>query len=242
MQNPFENIKDILNDSCLEAERHYSQRVSIEHLLLSILKHDDATLHGIFDNFGINIQVLRATLNDSQRDKGDHTESFDSPAIIAYENNTSEVIRDSVVEAKICKGNFAHVEPEHLLLAILKESSCAPAQLLITQGLTYDKLMDYIKNNEQMNPAHDQEQREEDEEDDEDEEIQNFDDEDEETKVESDIMDAETDNKDFDFIDEESTGDIMEPEDNEPDAHHLPNPQQRMNAADKKNPIPHTKI
>ena len=77
MQNPFEYIKDILNDSCHEATRHYCKVISVEHLLLSILNHDNATLQAIFDKFGINTQVLRATLDDSQRNKPVDSEEFE---------------------------------------------------------------------------------------------------------------------------------------------------------------------
>ena len=146
MQNPFENIKDILDNSCKEAGEHHYSVVNIEHLLLSILARNDEELNRIFEHFGINTQMLKATLDDSQRILGDGDRMTEGPLPPAseYNNETNNVIRDSVLEARICKGTFAYVEPEHLLLAILKKSDCAPAKLLITQGLTYESLLAYI--------------------------------------------------------------------------------------------------
>nr|WP_294761832.1 ATP-dependent Clp protease ATP-binding subunit [Prevotella sp.] len=63
---------------------------------------------------------------------------------LKYDKETSEVISEAIIEARLCEGKAALVQPEHLLLAILKKDKCDPAKLLITQGLTYKKLFDYI--------------------------------------------------------------------------------------------------
>jgi len=154
MQNPFENIKDILDNSCKEAGEHRYSVVNIEHLLLSILARNDEELNRIFEHFGINTQMLKATIDDSQRYLGDGDNMAEGPLPPAseYNSETNNVIRDSVLEARICKGAFAYVEPEHLLLAILKKRDCGPAKLLITQGLTYENLLDYIHQKEGDNP------------------------------------------------------------------------------------------
>ena len=154
MQNPFENIKDILDNSCKEAGEHRYSVVNIEHLLLSILSRNDEKLNRIFEHFGINTQMLKATIDDSQRYLGDSDNMAEGPLPPAseYNSETNNVIRDSVLEARICKGTFAYVEPEHLLLAILKERECGPAKLLITQGLTYENLLNYIHQKEGNKP------------------------------------------------------------------------------------------
>ena len=149
MQNPFQHINDVLNYSGKEAYRMLGNQVNTEHLMLGILHCNNKQVNDIFEHFGINTDVLRSTLYDSQEqaiDKNsaeENTEEEEGRAL-KYDKETSEVISEAIIEARLCEGKAALVQPEHLLLAILKKDECDPAKLLITQGLTYKKLFDYI--------------------------------------------------------------------------------------------------
>ena len=149
MQNPFQHINDVLNYSDKEAYRMLGNQVNTEHLMLGILHCNNKQVNDIFEHFGINTDVLRSTLYDSQEqaiDKNsaeENTEAEEGRAL-KYDKETSEVISEAIIEARLCEGKAALVQPEHLLLAILKKDECDPAKLLITQGLTYKKLFDYI--------------------------------------------------------------------------------------------------
>lgn len=149
MQNPFQHINDVLNYSGKEAYRMLGNKVNTEHLMLGILHCNNKQVNDIFEHFGINTDVLRSTLYDSQEqaiDKNsaeENTEAEEGRAL-KYDKETSEVISEAIIEARLCEGKAALVQPEHLLLAILKKDECDPAKLLITQGLTYKKLFDYI--------------------------------------------------------------------------------------------------
>ncbi len=149
MQNPFQHINDVLNYSGKEAYRMLGNQVNTEHLMLGILHCDNKQINDIFEHFGINTDVLRSTLYDSQEQAIDKisaekiAETKEGRAL-KYDKETSEVISEAIIEARLCEGKAALVQPEHLLLAILKKDKCDPAKLLITQGLTYKKLFDYI--------------------------------------------------------------------------------------------------
>ena len=149
MQNPFQHINDVLNYSGKEAYRMLGNQVNTEHLMLGILHCDNKQVNDIFKHFGINTDVLRSTLYDSQEQAIDKisaekiAETKEGRAL-KYDKETSEVISEAIIEARLCEGKAALVQPEHLLLAILKKDKCDPAKLLITQGLTYKKLFDYI--------------------------------------------------------------------------------------------------
>ena len=149
MQNPFQHINDVLNYSGREAYRMLGNQVNTEHLMLGILHCNNKQVNDIFEHFGINTDVLRSTLYDSQEqaiDKISAEEIAETEEVRAlkYDKETSEVISEAIIEARLCEGKAALVQPEHLLLAILKKDECDPAKLLITQGLTYKKLFDYI--------------------------------------------------------------------------------------------------
>lgn len=149
MQNPFQHINDVLNYSGKEAYRMLGNQVNTEHLMLGILHCDNKQVNDIFEHFGINTDVLRSTLYDSQEQAIDKISAeeiaeTEEGRALKYDKETSEVISEAIIEARLCEGKAALVQPEHLLLAILKKDECDPAKLLITQGLTYKKLFDYI--------------------------------------------------------------------------------------------------
>lgn len=149
MQNPFQHISDVLNYSGKEAYRMLGNQVNTEHLMLGILHCNNKQVNDIFEHFGINTDVLRSTLYDSQEQAIDKISAeeiaeTEEGRALKYDKETSEVISEAIIEARLCEGKAALVQPEHLLLAILKKDECDPAKLLITQGLTYKKLFDYI--------------------------------------------------------------------------------------------------
>lgn len=149
MQNPFQHINDVLNYSGKEAYRMLGNQVNTEHLMLGILHCGNKQVNDIFEHFGINTDVLRSTLYDSQEQEIDKISAEEiaetkEGRALKYGKETSEVISEAIIEARLCEGKAALVQPEHLLLAILKKDKCDPAKLLITQGLTYKKLFDYI--------------------------------------------------------------------------------------------------
>lgn len=149
MQNPFQHINDVLNYSGREAYRMLGNQVNTEHLMLGILHCNNKQVNDIFEHFGINTDVLRSTLYDSQEQAIDKISAeeiaeTEEGRALKYDKETSEVISEAIIEARLCEGKAALVQPEHLLLAILKKDECDPAKLLITQGLTYKKLFDYI--------------------------------------------------------------------------------------------------
>ena len=149
MQNPFQHINDVLNYSGREAYRMLRNQVNTEHLMLGILHCGNKQVNDIFEHFGINTDVLRSTLYDSQEQAIDKISAeeiakTEEGRALKYDKETSEVISEAIIEARLCEGKAALVQPEHLLLAILKKDECDPAKLLITQGLTYKKLFDYI--------------------------------------------------------------------------------------------------
>ena len=149
MQNPFQHINDVLNYSGKEAYRMLGNQVNTEHLMLGILHCNNKQVNDIFEHFGINTDVLRSTLYDSQEQAIDKISAeeiaeTEEGRALKYDKETSEVISEAIIEARLCEGKAALVQPKHLLLAILKKDECDPAKLLITQGLTYKKLFDYI--------------------------------------------------------------------------------------------------
>ncbi len=149
MQNPFQHINDVLNYCGKEAYRMLGNQVNTEHLMLGILHCNNKQVNDIFEHFGINTDVLRSTLYDSQeqaidKNSAEEIAETEEGRALKYDKETSEVISEAIIEARLCEGKAALVQPEHLLLAILKKDECDPAKLLITQGLTYKKLFDYI--------------------------------------------------------------------------------------------------
>ena len=128
MQNPFQHINDVLNYSGREAYRMLGNQVNTEHLMLGILHCNNKQVNDIFEHFGINTDVLRSTLYDSQEQAIDKISAeeiaeTEEGRALKYDKETSEVISEAIIEARLCEGKAALVQPEHLLLAILPNCS-----------------------------------------------------------------------------------------------------------------------
>lgn len=145
MQNPFQHINDVLNYSGIEAHRLMWNQVHTEHLVLGILHCNNKLVNDMLEYFGINVDMLRSTLYESL-DMVQKAQVFqgNTPSNLEFTQETQNVISGAIIEARLCNGQDAQVQPEHLLLSLLKRSNSAPAKMLIAQGLTYDKLFNYI--------------------------------------------------------------------------------------------------
>ena len=145
MQNPFQHINEVLSYSGNEAHRLMWNQVHTEHLVLGILHCNNKLVNDMLEHFGINADVLRSTLYESldMVQKAQENQA-DIPSDLEYTQETQDVISGAIIEARLCNGQDAQVQPEHLLLSLLKRSNSAPAKMLIAQGLTYEKLFNYI--------------------------------------------------------------------------------------------------
>jgi ATP-dependent Clp protease ATP-binding subunit ClpC len=120
-------MKEIISFSREEAERLGNDYIGTEHLLLGLLREGDNTAVRILKSFKVDLAEI-------QREIELAVKSNKAPQNAMPLNDSAEqTIQGAVAEAKTLKSK--KVEPEHLILSILNNTSTAPT------------ILDHIRNN-----------------------------------------------------------------------------------------------
>lgn len=111
------NVSEILAFSREEATRLASSSVGPEHLLLAILREKNSPIIDIFNHLDINIQSVKAELENRVREEGLHEAVNTSELVL--NSKASNILKLAVLEARI--QHTQTVDVQHLLLAILHD-------------------------------------------------------------------------------------------------------------------------
>ena len=122
MSYKFSNqMKEIISFSRDEAERLGNDYIGTEHLLLALLREGDNTAIRILKGFKVDLAEMQKEIELAV--KSDKNRQNSMPLNLSAE----QTIHGAVAEAKTLKSK--RVEPEHLILSILNNSTTAPAIL-----------------------------------------------------------------------------------------------------------------
>jgi ATP-dependent Clp protease ATP-binding subunit ClpC len=122
MSYKFSNqMKEIISFSRDEAERLGNDYIGTEHLLLALLREGDNTALHILKSFKVDIIEMQKEIELAV--KSDKSSQNSMPLNVSAE----QTIHGAVAEAKTLKSK--KVEPEHLILSILNNSTTAPTIL-----------------------------------------------------------------------------------------------------------------
>ena len=114
-------MKEIISFSRDEAERLGNDYIGTEHLLLALLRNEDNAAVRILKSFKVDIKEMQNEIELSVKSDKNHQKSM--PLNISAE----QTIQGAVAEAKTL--NSKRVQPEHLILSILNNSTTAPTIL-----------------------------------------------------------------------------------------------------------------
>ena len=120
----------VLRYSADEAGRLGNATVSPEHLLLSLLRIDNATAVGILRTLHVDMSALKARIENAIRVDGA------VPSDITFDANATRVVKLIDLEQRAMAAGEA--DTRHLLLAILKCGEGIVCEALNEQGVTYD--------------------------------------------------------------------------------------------------------
>ncbi|MGB5634080.1 MAG: Clp protease N-terminal domain-containing protein, partial [Waterburya sp.] len=122
-----------------EARNTGHNLVGTEHILLGVIGEGTSTAAKLLVNLGINLEQTRQ-LAIEVVGKG----SGFIPANIPFTPKAKRILEQAFNEARQLKSNF--ISPEHILLAIIKQSDNMAVKLLIKQDVNLRKLRtDLIK-------------------------------------------------------------------------------------------------
>ena len=114
-------MKEIISYSRDEAERLGNDYIGTEHLLLGLLRDEDNAAVRILKSFKVDIKEMQSRIELSVKSNKGHQNSLPLNA------SAEQIIHGAVSEAKTLKSK--KVEPEHLILSILNNSTTAPTIL-----------------------------------------------------------------------------------------------------------------
>lgn len=142
MESKFsQQVMDILEFSKEEAIRLNSQYVGVEHLFLGILRDGDGKAIRILRNAGIDLGEIRKSIEKvaSKTDNSIKLPETDIPLVRQVE----QILKLTYLVAKDLKSEF--IETEHLLLSILKDNKSYVATQLNRNGITFEGVMQELK-------------------------------------------------------------------------------------------------
>lgn len=117
-----------------EAQSFQHGYVGTEHILLGILKEEDGLGSKILNNIGVTIQNVRDLVEEFEG-KGE-AELFKNE--IPLTPRTKRLLELSLLEARTLGHNY--ITPEHILLALIRESEGVAYTILSNLGVDFDKL------------------------------------------------------------------------------------------------------
>ncbi|MFY8091204.1 MAG: ATP-dependent Clp protease ATP-binding subunit [Chitinophagaceae bacterium] len=127
-------VKEIISYSREEALRLGNDFIGIEHLLLGIIRDGENVAMKVLQNLNVDFNELRREVEIAVKDKtGKIIANINS---LPLTKQAEKVIRVTVLEAKLWKSPL--VEPEHLLLSILKNKENLATQILNQFDVDYD--------------------------------------------------------------------------------------------------------
>jgi ATP-dependent Clp protease ATP-binding subunit ClpC len=114
-------MKEIISFSRDEAERLGNDYIGTEHLLLALLRDEDNTAVRMLKGFKVDINEMQNEIESSVKSNKGPQKTLPLNA------SAKQTIYGAVSEAKTLKSK--RVEPEHLILSILNNSTTAPTIL-----------------------------------------------------------------------------------------------------------------
>lgn len=135
-------VSEILAFSREEATRLASRSVGPEHLLLGILRGNDGPVSELFSRQDMNIQAIRAELEERVRDYTQNEPIITSELVL--NEKASNILKLAVLEARVQHTQM--VDVPHLLLAILHDRVDNGAKSVLEKNdMNYEDTLAYLQ-------------------------------------------------------------------------------------------------
>jgi ATP-dependent Clp protease ATP-binding subunit ClpC len=133
-------VKDVIAFSREEAVRLGHDYIDASHLLLGLIREGDGQAIKTLRNLGVNIDKLKAALEDSMRHTGEK-EGLQADQI-PLTKQAEKILKITFLEAKIFKSEL--IGTVHLLLSILRDEDCLANRVLEKFDVTYELVKEEI--------------------------------------------------------------------------------------------------
>jgi len=133
-------VKDVIAFSREEAVRLGHDYIDASHLLLGLIREGDGQAIKTLRNLGVNIDKLKAAIEDSMRHTGEK-EGLQAEQI-PLTKQAEKILKITFLEAKIFKSEL--IGTVHLLLSILRDEDCLANRVLEKFDVTYELVKEEI--------------------------------------------------------------------------------------------------
>ena len=144
MSNEFtQQVSDIVVYGKEEANRLQNDHIEPEHLLLGILRDGECKAAEILKSFYLDLKGIKNELEIQLREKSiqeNHSQD------ITFSEEASKILTLSKLEAKLM--NNEKVDTPHILLAIMRDNQNNAYKILDKNDVTYEKIIDRLKQEE----------------------------------------------------------------------------------------------
>lgn len=144
MSNEFaQQVSDIVVYGKEEANRLQNDHIEPEHLLLGILRDGECKAAEILKSFYLDLKGIKNELEIQLRERSIQ-ENYSQD--ITFSEEASKILTLSKLEAKLM--NNEKVDTPHILLAIMRDNQNNAYKILDKNDVTYEKIIDRLKQEE----------------------------------------------------------------------------------------------
>ena len=144
MSNEFtQQVSDIVVYGKEEANRLQNDHIEPEHLLLGILRDGECKAAEILKSFYLDLKGIKNELETQLREKPILENSSQD---ISFSEEASKILTLSKLEARLM--NDEKVDTPHILLAIMRDNQNNAYKILEKNDVTYEKIIDRLKQEE----------------------------------------------------------------------------------------------
>lgn len=144
MSNEFtQQVSDIVVYGKEEANRLQNDHIEPEHLLLGILRDGECKAAEILKSFYLDLKGIKNELETQLREKS-ILENYSQD--ISFSEEASKILTLSKLEARLM--NDEKVDTPHILLAIMRDNQNNAYKILEKSDVTYEKIIDRLKQEE----------------------------------------------------------------------------------------------
>lgn len=144
MSNEFtQQVSDIVVYGKEEANRLQNDHIEPEHLLLGILRDGECKAAEILKSFYLDLKGIKNELETQLREKS-ILENYSQD--ISFSEEASKILTLSKLEARLM--NDEKVDTPHILLGIMRDNQNNAYKILEKNDVTYEKIIDRLKQEE----------------------------------------------------------------------------------------------
>ncbi len=130
-------VKKIIQQSREEALKMGQSSIGTEHFLLGILEDTEGLTAKVFNSLEIDVDALKSRISESNIRETESDSHYNmGGGVIPLNKNAEKVLKVTFLEAKVYKNE--EIQPEHLMLSILKHKDNTASILLDEFSLDYD--------------------------------------------------------------------------------------------------------